>query len=102
MRIIMKWGYLFFIVLICFSLCSCIRWRADYLQQVVNQATQDDITKRLGPPHFTRMLDSGEEVWTYQYSGVSGNQKTVSSYCSEYILTFDHNKILRNWVRQTC
>lgn len=98
----MKWGYLTIILIICFSFTSCTPWRVDYLIQAINQATQDDITKRLGPPHFTRMLDSGEEVWTYQYSGVVVGQTGGSSYCKEYILTFDKDKILRNWLRQNC
>jgi hypothetical protein len=93
-------------ILILLSLVSCTPWRVSYLEEAANRATQDDVTKKLGPPHSTRELDTGESVWTYQYRGssVSGSGGYVSggSHCREYILTFDQNKILREWRRQNC
>ena len=81
---------------------SCTPWRATYLKQGVNEANQNDITKKLGPPHLIRELDSGEEVWFYQYQPNFMSGDFDGTVCREYILTFDKNKILRNWVRQEC
>jgi hypothetical protein len=79
-------------------LASCTPWRVDYLRSVANQATQDDIAKRLGAPHFEKGLTGGGSVWTYQYRGYAGD----ASYCTEYVLTFDEQKVLREWRRQGC
>ena len=76
--------------------------RVTYFKEVVNEANQDDITKRLGPPHLVRDLDSGEEVWVYQSRGTFIYERYGETVCTEYILTFDQNKILREWVRQSC
>jgi hypothetical protein len=87
-------------------LTGCTPWRASYLADIVNQATQDDITHRLGPPDVNRSLDNGGGVWRYRYYDryVSGKNGRVSggSDCVEYLLTFDDQKVLRNWVRQRC
>jgi hypothetical protein len=78
-----------------FSLTACTPWRMDYLRGAVNQATQDDITTRLGPPQAARELANGETVWRYEsYQG--------DLLCLEYILRFDQAKVLRDWARQRC
>jgi hypothetical protein len=78
-----------------FSLTACTPWRMDYLREAVNEATQDDITTRLGPPQAARELATGETVWRYEsYQG--------DLLCLEYILRFDQAKVLRDWIRQRC
>ena len=81
-------------------------WRVNYLNEANNKATQDDIVVKLGPPDRKQSLSDGKEIWTYRYTGssVSGDRGDVygSSWCREYILTFDQSKILRDWVRQSC
>jgi hypothetical protein len=78
-----------------FSLTACTPWRMDYLRDAVNEATQDDITTRLGPPQAARELATGETVWRYEsYQG--------DLLCLEYILRFDQAKVLRDWIRQRC
>jgi hypothetical protein len=77
------------------SLTACTPWRIEYLRDAVNQATQDEITIRLGPPQAARELANGETVWRYEsYQG--------DLLCLEYILRFDQSKILRQWTRQGC
>ena len=85
---------------------ACTPWRAKYCADAVNNATQDDVVKRLGPPTVTHKLDSGESVWQYRYydSSVIGSGGNVvgGTDCIEYILTFDSQRVLRNWIRQRC
>ena len=87
-------------------LFGCTPWRSSYLADVVNHATQDEITQRLGPPDVSRTLDNGGAVWRYRYyeSYFSGRRGSISggSNCFEYILTFDAQKVLRDWVQQGC
>ncbi|MBI2880822.1 MAG: hypothetical protein HYY21_04490 [Candidatus Tectomicrobia bacterium] len=88
------------------ALVSCTPWRDTYLTEGVNRATQDDVTKRLGPPHFQRELTGGGTVWTYQQQHVSffetGTRTTGQSYCLEYVLIFDRERVLREWRTQDC
>lgn len=80
---------------VAFSLTACTPWRITYLREAVNQATQDEITTRLGPPQAAKELTNGETVWRYEsYQG--------DLLCLEYILRFDQAKILRQWTRQSC
>lgn len=92
------------------TLISCVPkrtpWRVTYLSEVANHATQDDVTMRLGAPHSSRILSDGRTVWTYRYysGAVVGSAGNIvgSSACSEYILTFDQDNVLREWNRQRC
>lgn len=79
-------------------LVACTPWRSEYLAGAVNTASQDDVVKRMGPPHSTHKLESGETVWGYRSAGVMDGQ----SYCSEYVLTFDTKRTLRSWNKQRC
>jgi len=87
-------------------LVACTPWRTEYLQESLNVATEDQVTQRLGPPLSERRLKSGGTVWVYRYTGssVSGSDGNVSgsSWCREYILTFDPGEVLRDWIRQKC
>ncbi len=83
------------LVLILPALVSCASsQRADYLKGAVNQATQDDVTKRLGPPQSTRELTDDSAVWRYRAG--------LGLACQEYILIFDQGRILREWRKQDC
>ena len=91
--------YFFYIlIIVVLTVTACTPWRKAYLESVKGQATQDEITQKLGPPRITRTLDSGGQVWLYRYEGVD----QYGSDCTEYILTFDTSKILRSHVRQGC
>jgi hypothetical protein len=82
-------------------------WRMDYLTKANNHANQDEILIRLGPPDRKDTLSDGRDIWLYRYGGsiVSIDPYTGSVYgdsCTQYILTFDTDKILRHWVQQNC
>lgn len=80
-------------------LASCAPWRSTYLEENVNKATQSDIAKRLGPPYSAIPLDGGETVWQYKYVD---QDPYLGTFCTEYNLTFDRSRVLRNWQRQKC
>ncbi len=76
-----------------------------FLQSMINQASQDDVAKRLGPSTTSRTLADGGEVWAYDYRSdpVSRSQDNNSgSVCRRLILVFDKGKILRDWRREPC
>ena len=87
-------------------LTSCTPWRQEYLEGGVNRLTMDEVAKTLGPPDGTQTLKDNSIVWKYRYtsSSVTGNQYGVvgGSRCTEYILTFDKDKLLRQTRRQRC
>ena len=87
------------VLLMCLFLASCTPWRSTYLQENVNKATQSDVAKRLGPPYSAIPLDGGETVWQYKYVD---QDPGLGTFCTEYNLTFDRSKVLRNWQRQKC
>lgn len=93
-------------LLLLLVLAGCAHWRDRFLAEGLNRLTEDAVTKRMGPPHFTRKLDAGGEVWTYQYrfSSLHGTGRHLSghSYCIEYLLIFDEKRILREWQTQGC
>jgi hypothetical protein len=77
------------------SLTACPPSRMAYLREAVGQATQDEVTTRLGPPQAARALANGETVWRYEsYQG--------DLLCLESVLRFDQAGILRHWTRQPC
>lgn len=83
-------------------LSSCTPWRSEYLEKVTGRATQDEITLKLGPPMAERTLSTGESVWLYRYTGADVGQYGGGTWCREYVLKFDTQKILRQWDRQKC
>ena len=83
-------------------LSGCTPWRVEYLEEVTGRATQDEITLKLGPPMAERTLSTSETVWLYRYSGASVDQYGGGTWCREYILKFDTQKILKEWNRQKC
>ena len=83
-------------------LSSCTSWRAEYLDQAIGTATQDEVTMKLGPPMGERILSRGESVWVYRYSGAAVGEQGGSTWCREYVLKFDVQGILRHWNRQRC
>ncbi|MGH7205666.1 MAG: hypothetical protein ACREI2_05595 [Nitrospiraceae bacterium] len=61
----------------------------------------------MGSPNLTKSRDGSDSVWTYRYevsSSFVGRRGDMigGSRCIEYVLTFDAQQILRNWVRQPC
>jgi len=101
----------FFVAL---ALTSCASWQAQYLKAAANHATPVEVENHLGRPHSTWELRTGETLWTYQ-SGLSSETNTAGvtivgpgwvigrrSDCTEDVLLFDQQNILRAWMRQPC
>jgi hypothetical protein len=92
--------------------CAPKVWRAEYLAEQVNVATQEQIQAKLGPPLGRQTLANGEEVWTYrvgqnaQYGEPAtygeGSVLLGSGECVAYVLTFDQQRVLHSWLRQEC
>jgi hypothetical protein len=87
---IVRWSGVVSIVLI---LTACASQQVRYFRQNVNQANYDAVAKRLGPPHHSQELTTGETIWSYQYR---------NGDCEDYVLTFDRAKVLREWKEQKC
>jgi hypothetical protein len=89
--------------LVCFSVLviGCTSWKVEYLDEVTGKATQDEVRKKLGPPMEERTLGTGESVWHYGYTGYSATA-AGSYYCYGYNLTFDAQKVLKQWNRSSC
>jgi hypothetical protein len=100
------------IVVLC--LTSCASWQAQYLNEAAHHATMVEVEHRLGRPHLTWDLRTGETLWTYQ-SGLPSETNTggitivgpnwVAGQrldCTAYVLLFDQQKILRAWMQQPC
>jgi hypothetical protein len=71
------------------SLTTCTPSRMADLRGAVNQAAQDEVTTRLGPPQAARALAKGETGWRYESS-------QGDLLCLEYVLRFDQAWILRH------
>lgn len=102
------------LIVVALALASCAPWQAQYLKQAANQGTMEEVEDRLGRPHSTWDLRTGETLWAYQAgvpSGADAGGVTIvgpgwvvgrRSGCTEYVLLFDGQKILRAWMRQPC
>jgi hypothetical protein len=76
------------------------------LGNLLNQATQDDIAKKYGPPTSKQTLSYGGEVWAFDYRSTTtaGNQEqtTIATECRRTIFVFDKDRILRDYRRERC
>jgi hypothetical protein len=75
----------------------------DYLNKSVGHTRHDAIAEKMGAPNRTVALDSGGEVWTYEYcaagGGVTAAKGSVpqSTNCQNIILVFDKSGKLIRW-----
>jgi hypothetical protein len=104
-------------------LMSCASPQARLLRVATNHETQAVVAEHLGQPDEVWPLADGEMLWSYRadqrlwaywhkgrVSGstggitVEGPGLTVlpSGRCTEYVLRFDREQILRAWNRQPC
>jgi hypothetical protein len=84
------------------------------VSEAANHATTEAVEKHLGRPHATWELRTGESLWTYQSGAPSatdtGGLTIVGpdwvlgrrSNCTQFVLLFDQQKILRAWMQQPC
>jgi hypothetical protein len=114
------WGCWGLLVLV---LTSCASPQTRVLRAAVNHETQAVVAQHLGQPDSVWPLADGETLWSYRadqnlwaywHEGgangspggltVEGPGLTVlpSAPCTEYVLRFDREQILRAWNRQPC
>ena len=104
-------------------------WRDGYFKKGVDRLTQDEVMEKLGPPHTAKTpVLGGDSVWTYRVpisdkelasvnlSHLSDTVKEASAlmgkaseqgpkamlYCYRYTLTFNEQKVLKQWKREEC
>lgn len=103
-------------------------WRDTYFKKGVNRLTQDQVAERLGPPHTAKTPAlGGNTIWTYRvpvsdreldplnFSGLAEATRDAAAligkqsegpkqrlYCYRYTLTFNEEKILKEWKREEC
>ena len=103
-------------------------WRDGYFKSGVDRLTQEEVTEKLGPPHTAKTpVLGGDSVWTYRVPladnelsplhfaalanattqatalmGKPGEGPKEMLYCYRYTLTFNEQKILRQWKREEC
>jgi hypothetical protein len=77
----------------------------DYLDRSVGHTKHDAITEKIGAPNRTVALETGGEVWTYEYcaGGVDAGTKAAAGTlpqtlnCRNIILVFDQSGKLVRW-----
>ena len=117
-------------VIVAGSLLACGGpWRDKYFKKGVDRLTQDEIAEKLGPHHTAKTPAlGGDTVWTYRVplsdrdlnpmdlSGVTNAAQQAASligkaaaegpkptlYCYRYTLTFNEQKVLKQWKRDEC
>ena len=119
MNRLVMWGALLLLTL---AVTSCAT-QATYLRAAVDRATQEGVAAQLGPPQEVWALTTGETLWTYRYDerlwaywdGKGSSQRPAGlsivgpgltvlpgAHCTEYVLRFDWDQVLRAWKRQPC
>jgi hypothetical protein len=84
---------------------ACVEIETGYFQGRVNEATEQTVASRYGPPHKVEQREGYQTVWTYfdRGSATVGYGGTArSTFCRAYVLTFDRQEILRGWQQQEC
>jgi hypothetical protein len=93
------------IAVVLMGLVACAGYETGYFKGRVNEATEEMVAKRYGPPHQIEQREGNQTVWTY-YDRGSGTSSYVgtarSTFCVAYLLTFDRQGILRGWQQQEC
>ena len=89
-------------------ICGCVLFMADetsYLRSAQDQATQDEVRRKLGNPHLETSTKEEEPVLVYQVRAVeqasNNSWSATGSWCDEYVLIFDKRGILRRWTHMT-
>ena len=84
---------------------ACAEFETGYFQGRINEATEQTVVKRYGPPHKVEQREGQQTVWTYFDRGSATSSyagMARSSFCRAYVLTFDQQEILRGWQQQEC
>lgn len=100
MRRLMQFGAACLFVILLIS-CEPRFIRDAYLNNVVEQADQEQVKRQLGPPLEVKNLTEGGEEWIYRDYQPSYPTQSLGT-CTEYRLRFDVNKVFRDWKRKKC
>jgi hypothetical protein len=118
------------IVTVVWSLLACgVPWRDKYFKKGVDRLTQEEVVETMGLPHTAKTPAlGGDTIWTYRVSlsdkelnpmdlsGVTNAAQQAAAligkatadgpkptlYCFRYTLTFNEQKILKQWKRDEC
>ena len=98
MRYYVHYAGSLFVLASCIAVISCApTLYEEYLSQSLHRSFQDDVVRQLGPPRT--IARTGEtSVWTYQASG----ERAYGTQCTTYVLLFDRDKRLQDWLRLGC
>ncbi len=123
------WALLGAVFFLAGLLAACSNpWRDVYFKKGIDRLTQDDIKEQFGPPHTAKTPAlGGDSVWTYRVPlsdreidpwkitifsdasqsvgaimGKPGEGPKHTLYCYRYTLTFNEQKVLKNWKREEC
>lgn len=69
----------------------------DYLVTAQDQATQEEVKAQLGEPVKAFPQEDGRSIWIYHHISYAYNPPFGASSCVEYRLTFDAQRVLRQW-----
>lgn len=108
---------------------ACSHWRESFLNDAVQQASQEEVIDRFGEPWKKKIsILNGQTTWIYRYAltnedldpmGVTGMRHATDTLgamigseievdetdrprCFHYVLTFDKANILKSWKREKC
>lgn len=88
----------FVVSVLCLTIASCVpTLYEEYLSESLHHASQDDVKKALGAPRTVTPAEQ-TSVWTYQASG----ERVYGSECTTYMLLFDREQRLQDWLRLGC
>jgi hypothetical protein len=87
-------------------LCACTGLEskeAAWFRQAEGQATQEEVRRQWGEPTTSRLLETGESLWTYEKrEQQAGNRYAAPGmWCNQYTLTFDGHGVLRHWTHRS-
>ncbi|WP_447983937.1 hypothetical protein [Nitrospira sp. Nam74] len=79
-------------------------WQERYLKSAVNDATKEDIIRRMGPPREIRRYNDGSSLLLYRFREFQAGDLNGPGrwWCEEYRLKLDQDEILRHWSEHGC
>ena len=76
-------------------LLSCSHPRLEDFEDSIGQLAQDDMIRRFGYPQRLKKLQTGSEVWDYEF--LAGNSR-----CVGYRVYFDGDRRSTRWEPRDC
>jgi hypothetical protein len=76
-------------------LLSCTNPRVEEFEASIGQISQDDMTRRFGYPQRLKKIQTGSEVWDYEF--MAGNSR-----CVGYRVYFDEKRRSQRWESRDC